>query len=200
MIKHHITFGAKEIILPRLSGKTKTLLLSFNPKTDYKGSNYNGYGYQDHDYFYALNKKDFKIFSDFITEKQKAKKPAAPKTFDQKKMAWCKRLAKLTGITLDQAEKIADAKLDYKWEKINMIEDRQGGHYSSQREKLINKMRRENPLRRIEDADHAFAILEAHERHTQTNYDDMLEEARELASVGIIDKGSIKDYARRERI
>jgi hypothetical protein len=78
------------------------------------------------------------------------------------------------------------------------MECRQGERYSIQREKLINKMRRENPLRRITDIDHAQAILTASHRHTQTNYENLLDEGRDLAASGNIEKGEIKGWAREQ--
>jgi hypothetical protein len=110
--------------------------------------------------------------------------------------AWCKRLSKLTGITIEEARAIADEKLAYKQEKINMMIERSFDRPSRMRDKLIAKMERENPLRRIEDAAHAQAILEASNRHKNTNYEDKLDEARELAQRGDIDHSYVKEYAR----
>jgi hypothetical protein len=64
------------------------------------------------------------------------------------------------------------------------------------RDRLIAKMERENPLRRIEDESHAQAIIAASNRHKNTNYEDKLDEARELAQRGDIDHSEVKEYAR----
>ncbi len=120
-------------------------------------------------------------------------------TLEEKKLIWAKRLQKLAPeeyeLTLDEALAIADEKLEYKHEQINRLMDRQYERYSVQREKLINKIRRSNPLRRIEDESHAASILAAHDRHTFTNYDIYLEEAHELEEEGAISKGHAKKYA-----
>ena len=159
-----------------------------------RGSNFNGYGYEDHDRFYLLSRKDAKTVIEMIENKPPKKEPP---TFEQQKMAWCHRLAKLTGITIDDAIQIADEKLQYHEERIDELEDRQDEWYSTERNKLIKKLRRSNPLRRIKDKYHAWAILEASVRHNCSNYESMLEAARQLAEEGEIDKSEIKDYARR---
>lgn len=51
-------------------------------------------------------------------------------------------------------------------------------------------------LDHITDAEHAYAIIGAHRRHTETDYDDKLVEARELASIGDIERDEVRDYAR----
>ena len=69
---------------------------------------------------------------------------------------------------------------------------------SIKRNQLIRKMERENPLRKIKDVEHAKAILVAHNRHNNTNYESLLEEARELANIGEIEKDEVKEYARQK--
>ena len=59
------------------------------------------------------------------------------------------------------------------WEYKN-----QAGIHVAGLDKLIKQMERTNPLRRIVDGEHAQAILSAHSRHTQTNYDELLDEGR----------------------
>ena len=66
------------------------------------------------------------------------------------------------------------------------------------REKLINKMQRENPLRRIIDYDHALAIIDASERHNSTPYDKFLKQAHELERYGEIERGTAKEWAREQ--
>jgi hypothetical protein len=119
----------------------------------------------------------------------KVKKEKKELTQKEKIEKWAKRLAKLTDITIGEAKKIAEEKIEYKEEKICEMEDRQAlEHYSRKRESLINKMRRENPLRRIEDEEHAQRIIAASERHNNSNYEDQLDKARELAQFGEIDR------------
>ena len=92
---------------------------------------------------------------------------------------------------------IAQEKIDYKIEQINMMEYRQSDErYSKKRQSLINQMERANPLRRIEDEDHAQRILNASERHNNTNYENELDNARELAELGEINRGEVREHAR----
>jgi hypothetical protein len=107
-----------------------------------------------------------------------------------------RRLVKLTAITEEEAKAIAEEKIAYKEKQIQMMEDRQAERYSIKREKLIAKMRRENPLRRIKDVAHAEAILQASFRHNCTDYESRLEEGRERALLGEIDQADIKGWAR----
>ena|GEM_PF-6148091 len=109
---------------------------------------------------------------------------------------WASRLSKLTNIDIDSAIKIAKEKIEYKEDKIYDMEEKQSENYSRMRASLIKKMERENPLRRIKDKEHAFSILAASKRHTETDYEIQLDYARELAEIGDIDKSEVKEYAR----
>ena len=160
--------------------------------------NFNGYGYQDHDYIYFLTKEEYKAYEALVGGKETKEKKA--KTDEEKKLEWASRLVKLLSniedITLEEALEIADEKLEYKEEQIRAMEERQCERYSVQRSKLIRKMEKENPLRRIKDAEHAENILIASRRHKGTDYERMLDEARELAREGEIDRSEVKEYAR----
>ena len=59
-------------------------------------------------------------------------------------------------------------------------------------------MKRENPLRRIIDYDHALAIIDASERHNKTPYDKFLQQAHELELCGEIERGTAKEWAREQ--
>lgn len=135
-------------------------------------------------------------FSEQLQNWKNGKKKTTKKTEAEKTAAWCKRLDKLTGCGLETAEKIAEEKLDYKSDCIWKMKSRQTEAFSRKRESLIRKMERENPLRRIENEDHAAAILAAHERHTGTDYEKKLQHLHELEEWGIIEKGSAKELAR----
>ena len=76
------------------------------------------------------------------------------------------------------------------------MEERQDDRYSRRRDSLIGKMRRENPLRRIEGEEHARAILAASERHNTTDYEYQLEHGREEATMGNIERDEVKNFAR----
>ena len=119
-----------------------------------------------------------------------------PLSDEEKKIKWAARLAKLTGIPLKDAEIIAEEKKNYKIDKINELTERQFYSHSSQRQKLINKLQRENALRRIKNVDHAMAILSASNRHNNSNYEVLLEDAKALAAGGDIERDEVQSYAR----
>ena len=119
------------------------------------------------------------------------------KSYAEKKEDWCKRLTKLTEITIEEAREIAKEKEDYQEDQISELEDRQSEHHSRKREVLINKIRRSNPLRYIRDSSHAYNILSASNRHKNTDYESRLKEGRELAQIGDIDGSEVRDYARK---
>ena len=184
-----------------MRGKIKDFIEKHSNDSNHYGSDYNGYGWGtwNHDYFMSVS--DGKQLVVLVEEKKAEKKPA--KTWEQIRDAWAKRLVKcLDGIqeydwvTLDVAKGIAEEKDDYKTEQINMMEDRQNYRYSMKREKLINRMRRENPLRRIEGTDHAIAIIKASNRHRNSNYEYLLDEYRVEAQLGNIDRSEVKELAR----
>jgi len=57
-------------------------------------------------------------------------------------------------------------------------------------------MERENPLRRIENVDHAKAIIQASNRHNNSNYDSLLERYHADAEWGLIDRSEVRENAR----
>jgi hypothetical protein len=125
--------------------------------------------------------------------------PAQTKTPEEKKAAWIKRLAKLTGVSEEEAARIAQIKEDAHASGIELLEKRQLERFSRKRQQLIDKLRRQNPLRIIKDKDHAANILIANRRHAATDYDYRLEEARYLAEKGEIERDEVKEYARKNR-
>lgn len=177
----------------KLTLKQNNIVKSIDPKyTESLQGAYNGYGYE--------NLGKHLMSCNFIIVRNKLLKL---KTKESRKSniadtveSWCTRLSKLTNLSLKECKEIADSKLSYKLEKINEVESKQYSLYSIQREKLINKMKRANPLRYIKNAEHAKAIIVAHDRHENTNYDSLLDEAREKALFGEIDRGEVKEYAR----
>ncbi len=172
-------------------------------KTYHPKGRWNGYGYEQLPLVAEITSlAEMRRFNKIKLEIEAKKSNSVskkPQSVQEKKIAWAKRLIKLVGdeydITLKDAIDIADAKMDYKEQKINEMWERNIRSYSRRRQQLINKMSRENPLRRIEDKAHAYAIMEAHLRHTDTAYDAYLKEAHELEECGEIDRGSAKEYA-----
>lgn len=164
------------------------LIVIYNPVWDW-----NGYGYTQYPKEAIFPKLKIKNFLNKNIEEKKAAKVLSQEEIETRRV---RRLSKLTWITEEEARDIAEEKKDYKEDRIDMMEARQADHYSRKREVLINKMYRENPLRYIKDAEHAEYILEASNRHNNTDYEMRLDEAREKAEFGEIDKSEIKEYAR----
>ena len=189
MIKHIVTYKTpkihkeKIVIVPRMAGKIKEYINSINCKSANKT------------YYYEVNRKQLIHITEILNQKKKTVKNAL-KTAEQKIENWCRRLCKLTSITMEKAKEIAKEKIDYKYQKINEMIERQAEHYSVKRQSLINKMTKANPLRRIENVEHAQAILSASYRHNETCYDEYLNEAHELIEDGFLEKGTAKEYAR----
>lgn len=182
----------------RMTGKVGTFIRQKAIDMIEEGSNYNGYGYQDHTKMYLLSVKDGKTLLEMLHAKTENQKESKCLTDEEKKIAWAKRLVKFVpDLELEEAIEIADEKLDYKDRQIDELENRQYKlRYSVKRDKLIDKIRRSNPLRRIEDKEHAERIMAASKRHNCTFYEGMLERGRRLADMGEIDYEDIKDYAR----
>lgn len=181
------------IKLERKAGKLSQLIDDVCDDIHEVHCGYNGYGYQHHHYYYMMSAYQFNKIRKMLTAQADTKIEKKP---IDKVAQWCNRLVKLTGITLEEARQIADEKLAYQDECIAEVEERQQKRYSLQRSKLISKMKRENPLRRIVDADHAYAILSASRRHNNTNYDSLLEEYRDEARMGNIDHVDVRELAR----
>ena len=181
-----------------LLGKLKTFVEE--KKVEYRtyGANYNGYGYQDHYHEYYLTAKDGKAFLEMLNGKKTTTKKV--KSYEEVRDEWARSLVRKSknAVSFEDAQIIAEEKLKYKEERIDAMWSRQDERYSIKREKLINKMRRENPLRRIIDYDHALAIIDASNRHNKTSYDKFLEQAHELERYGEIERGTAKEWARQK--
>lgn len=177
----------------RLAGKVSDYLRTNAVKWKEVPSGWNGYGYTELDRYILVSRKDVKVVMDMLNKRESAVKPDE---YDLKE-AWCRKLVKLTGISMDTARKLAWEKLAAKERQIAELEERQDERgYSVRRERLINKIRRENPLRRIRDEEHAMNILRASARHNNSDYDDQLEIAHKKAFWREIDPALAKEYAR----
>ena len=182
----------------KLLGKLKTFVEEKKIAYHTYGANYNGYGYQDHYHEYYLTAKDGKAFLELLNGKKTTEKKV--KSDEEVRDEWARSLVKKSknAVTFEEAKTIAEEKLKYKEDRIAAMRSRQYERYSVKREKLINKMQRENPLRRIIDYDHALAIIDASERHNTTPYDKFLQEAHELERYGEIERGTAKEWAREQ--
>ena len=176
-----------------LLGKLKNFVEE--KKIEYRtyGANYNGYGYEDRYHEYYLTAKDGKLNGKKTTTKK-------VKSDEEIRDEWARSLVKKSknAVSFEEAKTIAEEKLRYKEDRIDAMWSRQDERYSIKREKLINKMQRENPLRRIIDYDHALAIIDASNRHNKTSYDKFLEQAHELEHYGEIERGTAKEWAREQ--
>ena len=181
-----------------LLGKLKTFVE--DKKIEYRtyGANYNGYGYEDHYHEYYFTAKDGKAFMELLNGKNTTTKKV--KSYEEVRDEWARSLVRKSknAVTFEDAKTIAEEKLKYKEDRIEAVRSRQDERYSVKREKLINKMQRENPLRRIIDYDHALAIIDASNRHNKTSYDKLLQEAHELERFGEIERGTAKEWAREQ--
>ena len=181
-----------------LLGKLKTFVE--DKKVEYRtyGDNFNGYGYQDNYHEYYLTSKDGKAFIELLNGKKTTEKKV--KTYEEIRDEWARSLVKKSknAVTFEEAKTIAEEKLKYKDDRIAAMRSRQDERCSIKREKLINKMKRENPLRRIIDYDHALAIIDASNRHNKTPYDKFLQQAHELEHYGEIERGTAKEWAREQ--
>ena len=182
----------------KLLGKLKNFVEE--KKVEYRtyGDNYNGYGYQNHYHEYYLTAKDGKAFLELLNGKKTTTKKV--KSDEEVRDEWARSLVRKSknAVSFEDAQTIAEEKLKYKDDRIEAVRSRQYERYSVKREKLINKMQRENPLRRIIDYDHALAIIDASERHNKTPYDKFLQEAHELERYGEIERGTAKEWAREQ--
>ena len=181
-----------------LLGKLKTFVEETKIAYHAYGANYNGYGYQDNYHEYYLTSKDGKAFLELLNGKKTTAKKV--KTYEEVRDKWARSLVKKSknAVTFEDAQSIAEEKLKYKEDRIEAVRSRQDERYSIKREKLIEKMKRENPLRRIIDYDHALAIIDASNRHNKTSYDKFLHEAHELERYGEIERGTAKEWAREQ--
>lgn len=181
-----------------LLGKLKTFVDEKKIAYLTYGDNYNGYGYQDHYHEYYLTAKDGKAFIEMLNGKKATEKKV--KSNEAVRDEWARSLVRKSknAVSFEEAQSIAEEKLKYKDERIDAMKSRQYERYSVKREKLINKMQRENPLRRIIDYDHALAIIDASERHNKTSYDKFLQQAHELELCGEIERGTAKEWAREQ--
>lgn len=170
-------------------------------KVDYHnfGDNFNGYGYQDHYHDYYLNAKGGKAFVEMLDAKKKVTKKV--KTWEDVRDAWARSLVRKSenAVTFEEAQQMAEEKVDYKNDRISAMISRQFERgYSGKRGKLIAKMERENPLRPIKDYDHAMAIIAASKRHNNTIYDNLLNEAHDMERYGDIEPGTAKEWVREQ--
>ena len=187
-------FEGRKSLLGKLKNFVEEKKIAYNTY----GDNFNGYGYQDHYHEYYLTAKDGKAFMELLNGKKMTAKKV--KSDEEVRDEWARSLVRKSknAVTFEDAQSIAEEKLKYKDERIAAMRSRQDERYSIKREKLINKMQRENPLRRIIDYDHALAIIDASNRHKTTSYDKFLQQAHELERYGDIERGTAKEWAREQ--
>jgi hypothetical protein len=95
---------------PMGAQKRYLLKLLNTQKCSVQGINFNGYGYSDQVRNYTLSAEEVEEYNKLAPKKQPNKK-----SYEERMLAaydaWCKRLSKLTGITIEEARAIADEKL-----------------------------------------------------------------------------------------
>jgi hypothetical protein len=189
--------NAREVMsIDRMAGKVKDFIADNCLEQKSQGEDYNGYGWGSWRHCYLLAPAKVKELQALI-EGKKAEKAKATKTDEEKEEAWAKRLAKLTGISIERAREIALEKINAKTEQWNQLNQRQFNRgYSVKRSRLMNAIDRSNPLRYIKDKDHAMAILAASYRHNNTDYDGLLDENRWEAQMGNMDYEEVRSDAR----
>lgn len=150
-------------------------------------------------YYYYLNANDGKAFVEMLDGKKKVVKKV--KTWEDVRDAWARSLVRKSenAVTFEEAQQMAEEKVDYKNDRISAMISRQFERGDSvKRGKLIAKMERENPLRPIKDYVHALAIIAASKRHNNTTYDNLLSEAHDMELYGDIEPGTAKEWAREQ--
>jgi hypothetical protein len=174
---------------------------------------WNGYGYKRLALVVTLSTigevRKFKKICKDCKELEKEKAAKKTRSPQEKIESWCKRLSLLSGISTEEARKIAQEKIDYfdrniekRFSSAQAYEPRGGNArypaWVRQAEKDYSKFYEDesSALRRITNEQHAHAILSASNRHNNTDYESRLEEGKELAFIGDIEKSEVRDYAR----
>ncbi len=198
------SFGGKvyrSVYTGAIRGKIKDYVTANNIGYNSYGTDYNGYGYGNQHRDYYLDAQQGRGLLELLNGKKE--KTTAHKTFEQVREAWAQRLVRLLSgdaeyswVTIDVARAMADEKAAYKQKQIEKVEERQVTAYSVKRATLIRKMERENPLRYIKDVDHARAIAQASRRHTNTDYETLLDYYRGEARCGEVGRDEVKQLAR----
>jgi len=170
----------------------------YNPK-----GKWTGYGYEKLPLKAIIkDKKQENIFKESKKQSDifKQKKEKKEKIYDEKEEIdkWAKRLSKLTGLSYEESVEIAKEKIEYKEDKINELYDKQSSqpYATKSLDKIITKVEKDNPLKRIKSEEHARNILIAHNRHTKTNYEELLDEAKEKVKLGELNSSEVREYAR----
>ncbi len=189
--------NAREVMtIDRMAGKVKDFITANCLEKKSHGEDYNGYGWSSWRHRYLLTPAKVKELQALI-ESKKAEKAKTAKTDKEKEEAWAKRLAKLTGVSIEMAKEIAIEKIKAKMEQWNKLNQRQFSRgYSVKRNRLMDAIERSNPLRYIKDKNHAMAILAASYRHNYTAYDVLLESNRWEAQEGNMDYEEVRSDAR----
>ena len=186
----------QRIVVPqmRMVGKASEYVRAHALAKNKEDSNFNGYGYADHTYRYLLRYSDAIAVKHMLEERVGKKKV---RTEEENVQTWVRQMSKYVDTPDETLEIIAREKLGYKAHQIQELEERQQERgYSVRRQVIIDRVRRSNPLRRVESPEHANRILAAHNRHTQTNYEAQLTAAHRKEWWGDMVPGQAREYAR----
>lgn len=162
---------------------------------------FNGYGYKRVGLW--ITTQEYKKAEKELMKKEKNEKPKKKLTEEEKISKWASKLSKLTGITQEQAEEIANEKIEYAIDRLEATINAELSSWKipAWRKKADRDYDRicedwSKALDRIKNEEHAYAILSASKRHKESNYEDKLEEAKELVRLGELDREAVQDYAR----
>ena len=103
-----------------------------------------------------------KISAKKITIKEKA---TPKKTEKEKEIIWINRLSKLTGISTEEAQEIAEEEKEKKENVITFQKEKQIKNPNIERQRLINGLKRINLFTRIKNGEHARNIIKASNRY-----------------------------------
>jgi len=192
----------------KLNGKENNIIKAINPEFSHDLiGKWNGYGYTRlgkhllSAHYAEVKRKLQKMLKTAINiNKTKEKTP------EEKIQKWAERLAKLGGITADESLKIAYEKIEFRVQKLrdSINYECSGWKIPAWQRKAERDYDRiagihgdmSKALDRIEDEGHARAILIASRRHNESDYDEKLQEAKELVESGEIDKVDVRYWAR----
>ena len=114
--------------------------------------------------------------------------------------SWCNKLSKLTGISYERSMEILKEKIDYKQKQIGDLSEKQKIKYSAKRQKIIDNIHSSNPIKEIENSEHAYAIVAASNRHQNTDYEYALSCAKNIRKSTDDKNFDVRSFARSNTI
>lgn len=150
---------------------------------------WNGYGFANLGKGIEKSIKTTRFINRFFSKTNEVKET-------ESREAKLKRFIIDEGYDEEDAEEIVQEKISYKQQQLNKMYERQNENPSTERAKLIKQMERKPAIYNVSRS-YAKACIEASKRHSAF-YESYLEEAREKAFMGEIEKEEVKYYARQK--